>query len=64
MFKEELKQQQAEREERHRLKKLGIIPMSAPEMIGTGFQPAPTVKEQLENRELGGAISSKLTRLK
>ena len=27
--------------------------MSAPEMIGSGFEPAPTVREQLENRELG-----------
>ena len=34
--------------------------MSAPEMIGSGFEPAPTVREQLENRELGAAISTGL----
>ena len=61
LFKEELKQQQAEREERHRLKKLGIIPMSAPEMIGSGFEPAPTVREQLENSQLGSALSTGLS---
>ena len=47
MFKEELKQQQAEREERHRLKKLGIIPMSAPETVSTSLQTAPSIRDQL-----------------
>eukprot|EP00116_Pleurobrachia_bachei_P009154 sb/3469416/ len=47
LFKEELKQQQAEREERHRLKKLGIIPMTAPETISTSLQTAPSIRDQL-----------------
>lgn len=42
--------------------------MSAPQMIGSGFEPAPTVREQLETRELGTSslsanMASKLSSL-